>query len=435
VRARVAAAAALLLGALPATPQGPGLWEQRPQLSIPRQEVAAAELDGRVYVAGGLVEGWAGTAIVERFDPSANAWTRIADLPTPLHHPGMAAVGGRVYAIGGYPGPFTPVAAVWAYDPGSNQWTARAPLPRPRGALAAVTIDGRIYAVGGVAQGVGVVGDLTVYDPAMDRWTPLPSMPTPREHLAAATTGGKLYVAGGRVPTNLPTLEAYDPGTNRWTRLRNMPTARGGNGAAALFGRVLVFGGEGTANFPQVEEYDPGTDTWRALTPMPTPLHGIYPAVLGDEVVIAGGGLVPGLLPTNRAFAFRYERPTTSCAVTPAVVPRPGSFTYAAGFTNPGRTRPVDLYLGYTWPPGLLALYRPDLSLEPFPAVTPSFANVLLPEGIALPSVPLVTHPAALLPPGSYSGFVVITALNALLDGRLDPGDLLASAAASFTVQ
>jgi hypothetical protein len=348
----------------------------------------------------------------------------------------MAAAGGRIYAIGGYPGPFVPTAAVWAYDPAQNQWTPRAPLPAPRGALAAVTIDGRIYAVGGVDAVFGVVGDLAVYDPGMDRWTPLPPMPTPREHLAAATTGGKLYAAGGRAPANLQAFEAYDPATNRWTQLRNLPTARGGNGAAALFGRILVFGGEGPGgNFPQVEEYDPGPDTWRALTPMTVPLHGIYPATVGDEIVIAGGGVVPGLLPTNQAFAFRYQRPTASCAVTPAVVPRPGSFTYAAGFANPGRTRPVDLYLGYTWPAGVLALYRPGFALEPFPALTPSFANVVLPEGVALPSVPLATHPAALLPPGSYAGFVVLTAVDALLDGRLDPGDLLASAAASFTVQ
>jgi hypothetical protein len=407
--------------------QGLGVWEDRARLAVARQEVGQAVHDGKVYVTGGLGLDTRAIASVERLDPLANTWTRVADMPTTLHHHGMASAGGLLYVVGGYVAGFTGTAAVRAYDPVTNQWSSRAPLPRPRGALAAVEIGGKIYAVGGVVPGVGVVGELTVYDPAQDRWATLTPMPTPREHLGAAAIDGKLYVAGGRTGSLFATLEIYDPASGRWSTGRPMPTARGGNGAAALLGRLIVFGGEASANFPQAEEYDPVTDTWRTLTPMSTPLHGIYPVAVGDEIIFAGGGLVPGYGATDLTLAFHYERPLADCRVTPASVGQGQPFTYEVALANLGRTRPVDLYLGYvSVARGVFALYRSDLALLPAPPFTPSLGALFLPENLVIPLTPLASHPGSVLGPGAHYGIVALTAAGAFLDGRIDPGDVLA---------
>jgi hypothetical protein len=310
-----------------------------------------------------------------------------------------------------------------------------APLPRPRGALAAATVGGKIYAVGGAVLGIGPVGDLTEYDPATNRWVTRAPMPTPREHLAVGVLNGRLLVAGGRTGQNFDVLEEYDPGLNRWVKRTPMPTARGGNGAAVLHGRLIVVGGEGLRIFPETEEYDPSTHAWLELTPMPTGLHGIYPVTLGDEIIVPGGGTLPGFAASDLVLAFRFKRPSASVAVTPSVVKRSGAFTFSAGLSNPGRARKVDIYLGYLSPFGPLASYGPGLVLRPFTVVTPTYRAVPLTEGLSIPTVPLIAHPAAFVPPGPYLAFAALTAVDAFKDGRSDPGDLLSFITAGFTVQ
>ncbi|MEM7203553.1 MAG: kelch repeat-containing protein [Planctomycetota bacterium] len=296
----------------PAAAQTGGFWEFRPSLAIARQEVGAAVLDGKVYVAGGILAGTPVrfTPTVEVYDPATQTWSSIADLPTSLHHFGMATVGGKLYVIGGYVTTFTGTDACYSWDPATGIWTSIADLPQPRGALVAAAIGGKIYAAGGVHPTRGVVGDLTEYDPATDTWRTLPPMPTPREHLSAASLGGLFYAAGGRAGGRLfNELEAYDPTTNVWTSLRPMPTARGGNGAATLAGKLIVIGGEGSGlpggNFPQTEEYDVATNAWRTRANMRVPLHGIYPVTIDDEIFVAGGGTVQGLGATTTVIAFR----------------------------------------------------------------------------------------------------------------------------------
>jgi hypothetical protein len=215
-----------------------------------------------------------------------------------------------------------------------------------------------------------------------------------------------------------------------------MPTARGGNGAAVLFGRLIVFGGESSANFPQAEEYDPATDTWRTLRPMSTPLHGIYPVAVGDEIIFAGGGIRPGFGATDLTLAFYYERPLADCRVSPASVSQNQPFVYELGLANIGRTRPVDIYLGYvSVTRGNFALYRADLVLVPPPPFAPSFGGVLFPENLVIPYFPLAFHQGSVLGPGQHYGIVAMLAAGAFLDGRVDPGDLLSVNVSPIAVQ
>jgi len=284
-----------------------GFWERRPKLATARQEVAAAVLNGKVYVGGGLLANRSATASVEVYDPKTEKWGRIPDLPMRLHHFGMCALGGKLYQLGGYVNnSFTPTALCHSYDPATGKWTQVVSLPLARGAFVAVVIADKIYAVGGVEQLNGVTGRLTVYDPKTDKWTILSPMPTAREHLGAAAIDGVLYVAGGRRGVLYNQLEAYDPKTDRWTRLPAMPTARGGNGAAALAGKLIVAGGEGPRIYPEVEEYDPKTRKWTKLANMIVPMHGIYPVTIGNEVFVAGGATSPGYAAVNDVISFRY---------------------------------------------------------------------------------------------------------------------------------
>jgi N-acetylneuraminic acid mutarotase len=69
-----------------------------------RSGIAAAVLEGRVFVFGG--EAPAGTFNqAEAYDPKSNSWNGHAPMPTTRHGLGAAAAARRIYVISGGPTP------------------------------------------------------------------------------------------------------------------------------------------------------------------------------------------------------------------------------------------------------------------------------------------------------------------------------------------
>ncbi len=278
-------------GAASAQAQCPaGTWAPLAPLNEPRQELAAAELDGKVYAVGGL--GGRSNAN-EIYDIATDAWTFGADLPVTTDHSWAVSFGTRVYVGGGSSN------RVFFYEPASDAWTEVASSTFVHGGTpVAAVIDGRIFVAGGA--GGGMAGnELEAYDPAADRWSTLAPMSCARNHMGGGAIDGKLYVAGGR-PGNQSCLEAYDPPSNTWTPKASMPTGRSGVAGAVVGSCLYVFGGEGNPADPngifhEVEAYDPATDSWVDLPPMRTGRHGIYAAVRGNVVYLPGGATVEGL--------------------------------------------------------------------------------------------------------------------------------------------
>lgn len=302
-------------------------WTRLAPAQEARQEVAVTELNGEVYLIGGI-RGTSISTTVEAYNPATDKWRTIAPLPEPLHHSSAVSLKGKLYVIGGYSDiRFTPVDSVYSYDPANNTWQAVARLPQRRGALASAVIDGKIYTVGGSSG--GATGELTVYDPEANRWARLAAMPTPREHHAAAAINGKLYVAGGRRPGNftLSTLEEYNPQTNEWRALASMPTGRSGIAAAAANGRMYVFGGEGnsaspTGTFQENESYDPASNSWRQELPMPMPRHGIGAAVIANRIYIPAGAPIQGFSITDYHDAYEVASNTNLAPIVDPIAPQ-----------------------------------------------------------------------------------------------------------------
>lgn len=268
-------------------------WSSTTPMPTARSEIAAAESEGIIYVAGGLT--LLGTSdAFESHDPGDGTWSALAPLPQSLNHLALASANGLVYATGGYRSvTMRPdVKGVWRYTPSSNQWAQVADMPGPRGAHAMVAQGGKLYVVGGAGDRAR---ELWAYDPAGDTWdTTLAPMLTEREHLAAVGMNGKLYVMGGRDANhhNLAALEIYDIRSNRWERGAPMANARSGFTAGVLGGRVHVAGGE-SIEFSQTmashEVFDPSTGRWSSAPPMPETRHGLASAVQQERWYLIGG--------------------------------------------------------------------------------------------------------------------------------------------------
>jgi N-acetylneuraminic acid mutarotase len=268
-----------------------GCWLSGAPLPTPRQELQLVQLNGLIYVIGGIDVTMVASNVVEVYNPATDSWTTAAPLPLTMHHLSTAVVNGKIYVLGGYHPGFQAVNNVFEYDPAMNQWTEKAPMLQARGAATASVVNGKIYVIGGVHTPGGPTGANEVYDPVADTWQALAPMPAAREHLSSASDGTFIYVAGGRNGSgNSNRFEAYDPVLNTWTSLSNLPTARSGLAAAHMDGKIYVLGGEIPGVYEENEEYDIAAGTWKRVADMTTPRHGIGSAVLNGAIYIIGGG-------------------------------------------------------------------------------------------------------------------------------------------------
>lgn len=313
---------AVLLGGKLAAQEPPAAqWRAAAPMPEARQELYPEVLDGKIYVAGGILNpNTRYSNGFDAYDPRRDRWTSLAPLPEPRHHITLSAVNGRVYAIGGFTGGFPNWRAqqtMWVYEPGRNRWTRGIDMPSPRAEGVAAVVDGKIYWIGGrvpARPGAAHFGDHQdstlneMFDPATRTWSPRAPAPTARNSAAAAVIGGKIYVVGGRRfegitngvarQANFTNLEVYDPTTDRWETRAPMPKGQGGLGAAALNGRLFVCGGEqwlpAQSVIPECWSFDPADDSWTALPAMPTPRHGIGMAALNGRLHVFGGATRPG---------------------------------------------------------------------------------------------------------------------------------------------
>lgn len=282
-------------------------WSSVAPLPLPRTELTAASLDGKVYVGGGLLAGGQATNRVDVYDPATNTWAVSVPFPAPLHHTSLLATNGRLYLVGGYRGDGSATPKVWSRAPGESSWRAEPSMPTARGAFVGV-VDGagRIHAIGGASrfEPLGHLIDVhEVFDPLTKAWTTAAPMPAPRDHAAGAVVGSTIVVAGGRnlsLTQNKARVDLFDVSTGSWSRAPDLRVARGGIAAVSSGGFVYVFGGEGpSATFPEVEYFDVAKATWLRGPDLPTPRHGLGAAKVGDRVYLIGGGPRPGVTVTG----------------------------------------------------------------------------------------------------------------------------------------
>ena len=128
-------------------------WRFGPPMANRRSYVAAAELGGEIYVAGGMV-GDSGRHLdrVQRFDADLRVWSTLPRLPEPVRAGAGAAVNGLFYVVGGT----TPLGGgrqVFVFDPARGAWRRSTPLPVPRYNHSTVELDGRLYVLEDTSTG------------------------------------------------------------------------------------------------------------------------------------------------------------------------------------------------------------------------------------------------------------------------------------------
>jgi N-acetylneuraminic acid mutarotase len=184
------------------------VWSENTRMPQDRAAFTAQIIDGKIYTIGGakttLVDGRIDFQIVEDteyFDIESGKWNSVAPIPTPREHLASAVVDEKIYVIGGRSLNLqSHVGTNEVYDPDIDSWIMKSPMPTKRGGIAAASVEDMIFVFGGESESE-TFSEVEQYNAVTDEWHEIESIPTARHGLTASEVDRKiLAIAGGRIP-------------------------------------------------------------------------------------------------------------------------------------------------------------------------------------------------------------------------------------------
>uniref|UniRef100_A0A5S6QG65 BTB domain-containing protein n=1 Tax=Trichuris muris TaxID=70415 RepID=A0A5S6QG65_TRIMR len=148
-------------------------WVVIADMFVPRSSCGVAVLDGKIYVVGGRdISGCHKS--VECYDPCTHRWTMCADMHKPRGSVGVGVLNGCIYALGGTDSSAGShhakrFSSVERYDPSTNQWTLVAELAMGKDGIAVCTLGTYLLAAGGF-NGLQYEERVEYYNEAEDEW-------------------------------------------------------------------------------------------------------------------------------------------------------------------------------------------------------------------------------------------------------------------------
>src|SRR5689334_15375877 len=99
----------------------PGRWRLEPEAPKAQVESGGAVIGDTIYVVGGARPGNLHTVLA--FDTRSRRWSEPTKLPVGLNHVAVAAHDGKLYVAGGFLEGNKETNLFLGYDPATNKWT------------------------------------------------------------------------------------------------------------------------------------------------------------------------------------------------------------------------------------------------------------------------------------------------------------------------
>ena len=299
-------------------------WQNVAPMALPRHSGTAIEVDGLIYVIGGIEYGntmsvygqtydvTSGT-IVEVYDPTEDTWSRLADVPYPIdmmrrqaegrQWPAAAAYGGKIYLFGGSSIQGAVRDTIDVYDIATDTWTAGiAHLPVAVCGASAATFGDIIYVFGGSTNvdpyaSYDYVNACYAFNPITLDISPICAMPSPRFKTSATATSDGLLVLGGISAVASANAQLYRPTSNTWTSLEPVFWERRFWGGVVLDDALFLVGGrdEHALSSGAIDVYVPSFDAWVSGDPLHTAREDAYTVALDGSIYVFGGRTHDGI--------------------------------------------------------------------------------------------------------------------------------------------
>jgi len=179
-------------------------WSQPTSLPVSLCDRAAANLNGKLYLVGGVYP-WTGSTRVDVYNPGTNAWTTAAAFPHVIEDATATAIAGKLYVAGGFSRAAydghnfaTGISSeLWRYDPATNSWAQLAMMPAAVTYHRAAALDGKLHILGGQDVTGGVTALHQVYDPALNSWTTAAPLGSPLARALVGADSQSIYASAG----------------------------------------------------------------------------------------------------------------------------------------------------------------------------------------------------------------------------------------------
>ena len=135
-------------------------WDSIPDMKYRRQNgPVACVYEDKLYVMGGENEsgsGWSSISTPEKFDPSMNAWTELAEMPAASIYPVVLVHNERIYVFGGsQTHNSNAMRIVQEYDPATDTWILMENMPFRLSEMKAEKVNNHLYFFGGTSDFIG----------------------------------------------------------------------------------------------------------------------------------------------------------------------------------------------------------------------------------------------------------------------------------------
>lgn len=264
-------------------------WSQLAKLTVPRSGLGGAFLKGMFYAVGGRNNS-PGSSYdsdwVDRYNPVIDQWRPCSPMSVPRNRVGVAVMDGLLYAVGGSAGSEYH-SSVERFDPEEDRWTSVKPMHTKRLGVGVAVVNRLLYAIGGY-DGNERLGSGECYHPENNAWTMIAPMTTQRSGAGMAALNQYIYVVGGYDgERQLSTVERYDTERDSWDFVSSIRIARSALSLTVLDGKLYAMGGyDGQTFLNIVEVYDPERDVWEEGQPLTSGRSGHASAVSYHQCVI-----------------------------------------------------------------------------------------------------------------------------------------------------
>ena len=150
----------------------------------------------------------------QHFDHYDDAYSLSIRVQTTLNHIRFVK-----YAIGGYSEGFGYLEIVERFDPTKNAWDKLSSMHEKRASASGTVIRQKVFVFGGLSPRLGAEEPCEMYDPDTNIWSNIASEIAPRNFSSALSFHGKIYVIGyfqNEESRDSRSLYLYDTEKNEW---------------------------------------------------------------------------------------------------------------------------------------------------------------------------------------------------------------------------
>ncbi len=290
------------------------------RLKEPRAMMTAPTDGKRIYFAGGLVNEFSNSDVIEVFD--SHGIIDEIDMPRARTNFASATANQLVFFAGGTLSDGSHTDSVDIYDERTEQWF-EARLSVPRAGVISAVLGPRVFFIGGVDSANNSVAAIDIYNTLTRQWTTA-QLSQSRVQFSVVTDNTSLYIAGGalifgdRASPVSDVVDIYDSRTNRWTTAK-LSAAR--SRVSSFAHQSVVFFAGGSSEYKmndEVDIYGTVTNTW-TVARLRVGRAAIGIGAVLNQVVFAGGLLFDDF--STRAMDI-YDTATGQWRFSQLTVPR-----------------------------------------------------------------------------------------------------------------